>query len=126
MLSLFQKFDSRKCVVKKEEMKYWERLSLAYMTEESDDESDPNSIIEHKLTWRSKGENYNSKMATFEQYSYFLSQILKNFFHGLMTGIRRKFLEKVEPWQRKCVKKVYLQALLPQLMHHHGLFNLTW
>ena len=42
-------------MVKKEEMKYWEQLSLSFMTEESDDENDPNCIIEHKLTWRSKG-----------------------------------------------------------------------
>ena len=36
-------------------MKYWEQLTLNFMTEESDDMSDSNTIIEHKLTWRSQG-----------------------------------------------------------------------
>ena len=40
---------------KREEMKYWEQLTLNFMTEESDDMSDSNTIIEHKLTWRSQG-----------------------------------------------------------------------
>ena len=34
-----------------EEVKYWNDLSLEFMTEESDDEDDPNCIIEHKLPW---------------------------------------------------------------------------
>ena len=34
-------------MVKREEMKYWEQLTLNYMTEESDDMSDSNTIIEH-------------------------------------------------------------------------------
>ena len=33
--------------------KYWSKLSLAYVTEESDDPENPNGIIEHKLQWRS-------------------------------------------------------------------------
>ena len=37
-------------------MKYWEQLTLNFMTEESDDMSDSNyTIIEHKLTLRSQG-----------------------------------------------------------------------
>ena len=35
-------------------MEKWNCLSLAYMTEESDDEDNPNGIVEHKLEWRSK------------------------------------------------------------------------
>ena len=38
-----------------EEVKYWNDLSLEFMTEESDNEDDPNCIIEHKLPWRSTG-----------------------------------------------------------------------
>ena len=50
-----QKFDNRKSVVRETEAQYWEVLTLDYMTEESDDESDPNCIVEHKLPWRSNG-----------------------------------------------------------------------
>ena len=51
-----QKFDNRKSVVWDTEVQYWEVLSLDYMTEESDDELDPNHIVEHKLPWRSNGQ----------------------------------------------------------------------
>ena len=54
-ISKLQKFDNRKSVIRDEELKYWEQLSLDYMTEESDDASDPNCIVEHKLPWRSSG-----------------------------------------------------------------------
>ena len=38
-----------------DELRYWDDLSLEFMTEESDDEDDFNCIIEHKLPWRSAG-----------------------------------------------------------------------
>ncbi len=41
-------------VTKNEMDKYWKLLSLAYVTEESDDPDNPNGIIEHKLDWRSE------------------------------------------------------------------------
>ena len=40
-------------VSKVENEKYWQYLSLAYVTEESDDPDNPNGIIEHKLLWHS-------------------------------------------------------------------------
>ena len=45
-------------VTKTEMENYWQFLSLAYITEESDDPENPNGIIEHKLTWRSSSELY--------------------------------------------------------------------
>ena len=33
--------------------KYWKFLSVAYVTEESDDPDNPNGLIEHKLEWTS-------------------------------------------------------------------------
>ena len=42
-------------MVRETEAQYWEALTLDYMTEESDDETDPNCIVEHKLPWRSNG-----------------------------------------------------------------------
>ena len=48
-----QKFSNRALVVRPAEMKYWEQLRLEYMTEESDDSSDPTVIIEHRSKWRS-------------------------------------------------------------------------
>ncbi len=51
----FQKFDNRKCVVRENEVQYWEPLSLDFMTEESDDDSDSSRIVEHKIPWRSTG-----------------------------------------------------------------------
>lgn len=50
----YQKFRARTGVVGKAEMERWKYLSLAYMTEESDDPDNPNGIVEHKLQWRSK------------------------------------------------------------------------
>ena len=55
LLLKLQKFDNRKSVILNEEVKYWDDLSLEFVTEESDDEDDPNCIIEHKLPWRSTG-----------------------------------------------------------------------
>lgn len=50
-----QKFQRRTSVVSKVEMeKYWKHLSIAYVTEESDDPDNPNGLIEHKLQWRSE------------------------------------------------------------------------
>ena len=39
-------------MVTKKEMKYWEKISIQYMTEESDDD-ESGSIVTHKLLWRS-------------------------------------------------------------------------
>ena len=42
-------------MVKQDEMeKFWHKLSLAYVTEASDDPDNPNGIVEHKLQWRSQ------------------------------------------------------------------------
>lgn len=40
-------------MTKNEMERYWKHLSLEYVTEESDDQENPNGIIEHKLSWRS-------------------------------------------------------------------------
>ncbi len=50
-----QKLDNRAVVVTESEMKYWEKLSTNDMSEESDDPKDPNTLIVHKLPWRSQG-----------------------------------------------------------------------
>ena len=42
-------------------MKYWKHITLAYLTEESDDPDNPNGIIEHKIPWRSQGKIYIKK-----------------------------------------------------------------
>ena len=36
------------------EKKFWEKVSVAYMTEESDDASNSSQLITHKLPWRSQ------------------------------------------------------------------------
>ena len=48
------KFENRAIVVKQSEMKYWEKLCIDDMSEESDD-TNPNTLIVHKLQWRSQG-----------------------------------------------------------------------
>ena len=53
-----QKFKRRSSVVTKTELdKYWKHLNLNYVTEESDDSTNPNGIVEHKLPWRSKSKS---------------------------------------------------------------------
>lgn len=50
-----QKFQRYTFVVTKGEMeKYWRKLSLVYVMEESVDPNNPNGIIEHKLQWHSQ------------------------------------------------------------------------
>ncbi len=54
-MPVLQKFQRRSNVVTAIEMnKYWKFLSLVYMTEESDDEANPNGIVQHKPEWRSE------------------------------------------------------------------------
>ena len=53
MLSM-QKYDNRSQVVTEREKKYWEQLSVACMTEESDDPDNPAQLVVHKLPWRSQ------------------------------------------------------------------------
>ena len=55
ILLFLQKFENRGIVVKQSEMKYWEKLCIDDMSEESDDPNDPNTLIVHKLQWRSQG-----------------------------------------------------------------------
>ena len=55
ILLLLQKFENRAIVVKQSEMKYWEKLRIDDMSEESDDPDDPNTLIIHKLQQRSQG-----------------------------------------------------------------------
>jgi len=50
-----QKYENRAIVVKPSEMKYWDKLTIDDMSEESDDPNDPNTLIVHKLQWRSQG-----------------------------------------------------------------------
>ena len=49
-----QKFCNRASMVQSSENKYWEQLTLEYMTEESDDSDDPAVIVEHQFPWRSQ------------------------------------------------------------------------
>ena len=52
-----QAFERRShAVTEREQANYWCHLSQQYMTEESDDPSDENVIIMHKLPWRSESE----------------------------------------------------------------------
>ncbi len=53
-----QKFDNRAVVVTESEMKHWEKLSTNDMSEELDDAKDPNTLIVHKVPWRSQGMCY--------------------------------------------------------------------
>ena len=82
-----QKFQRRTPVVTKGEMeKYWQKLSLLYVTEESDDPDNPNGIIEHKLHWRSQSKfineisvitHNNSDLTVFVELSDFMA-VLNN------------------------------------------------
>ena len=49
-----QIYEKRTTVVKESEKEKWSMLSFQYMTEESDDDEEPNAIVLHKLSWRSE------------------------------------------------------------------------
>lgn len=44
----------RKSVVLESENEFWSKLSIDYMTEESDHEADPGNIVIRHIPWRSK------------------------------------------------------------------------
>ena len=50
-----------------EEAKKWQSITHAYMTEESDDSSDPNVIVTHRLPWRSESKSYQECSYLFTQ-----------------------------------------------------------
>jgi len=52
-----QKFDNRALVVHQTEEPCWKQLSIEYMSEESDDESEPLAVV-HQPEWRSKRNMY--------------------------------------------------------------------
>ena len=61
-----QVYDRRKRMVKDgEEANKWQSITCAYMTEESDDSSDPNVIITHRLPWRSESKSYQECLVIF-------------------------------------------------------------
>ena len=41
-------------MVKETEMKYWNELTVEFITEESDDDANTNTLVVHQLLWRSK------------------------------------------------------------------------
>ena len=57
ILSYLQKYDKRAMVVQEAEVKHWKQLGVDFMTEESDDPTDPNAIVVHPLPWHSKSMN---------------------------------------------------------------------
>ena len=55
MTTIFhKKVDTRSLVVLQSEMEKWKQLSIEFMSEESDDAEDEQTIILHPLLWRSK------------------------------------------------------------------------
>ena len=53
-----QKFDNHALVVHQTEELRWKQVSIEYMSEESDDKSDPLAIVVHQPEWRSKRNMY--------------------------------------------------------------------
>lgn len=48
----------RRNVVLESEEEFWSKLSPDYMTEESDDDENPDIIIRRNICWRSKCKSY--------------------------------------------------------------------
>ena len=44
----------RESMVLESETEFWNKLSIDYMTEESDDEDDPGKIVVRHIPWHSK------------------------------------------------------------------------
>ena len=92
VMSIYAHLDSAEvsemytCGEKRELEKYWLKLSLLYITEESDDPDNPNGIIEHKLHWCSQSKfineisvitHNNSDLTVFVELSDFMA-VLNN------------------------------------------------
>ena len=55
LMTIFnQKYDTRGLVVHGGEEQSWRQLTIDYMSEESDDPADNQSVVVHPLQWRSK------------------------------------------------------------------------
>ena len=85
-LDLAEVSETYSCGDKREMEKYWQKLSLLYITEESDDPDNPNGIIEHKLHWCSQSKfineisvitHNNSDLTVFVELSDFMA-VLNN------------------------------------------------
>ena len=92
VMSIYAHLDSAEvsetysCGDKREMEKYWQKLSLLYITEESDDPDNPNGIIEHKFHWCSQSKfineisvitHNNSDLTVFVELSDFMA-VLNN------------------------------------------------
>ena len=56
--NLFQKYKNRMAMIRESEAKYWEGITIDFMSEESDDDH-KDTIIVKKLMWRSSGMLYS-------------------------------------------------------------------
>ena len=54
LLFYIYKFENRALVVQHSEEPRWKQLSIEYMSEESDDESDSLAVVVHQPEWCSK------------------------------------------------------------------------
>ena len=76
-----QKLENRALVVRQIEEPFWKQLSIEYMSEESDDESDALVVVVHQPTWRSKRKHIINVLCLL------LAQVLLIFFLHLMSDI---------------------------------------
>lgn len=54
------KYDMRKSVILYSEKDFWDHITIDYVTEESDDESDAGRQVVRHIPWGSKCMNYNT------------------------------------------------------------------
>lgn len=52
--SPLQKFENRSLMTNETEQLHWKQLTIDFMSEESDDETDPMMVVVHQPEWRSK------------------------------------------------------------------------
>lgn len=80
-------------VVRESETKFWQALSLEYMSEESDDPDDSNSLIVHKLPWCSLGK---CRMCIYAKSHTFMSMLCNVELTRFMGKLDARYEEKIK------------------------------
>ena len=93
-------------VVQEGELKHWKQLGINYMTEESDDPSDPNVIVIHPLPWRSESEIFITSVGDWYLVVFNYCVLVLAGLNGFLSKLDRRYEHKVKKDGNTMAKKV--------------------